>query len=102
MPAKLYLSFKELVDKNGLKDEATSNVKIKEILQIINISCRIYMTDDEFTTTAGIVNLHPTKGTQWVMFTNQNYFDSYGYPQPTNLMKQINTQSTRCPSGVSG
>ena len=28
--------------------------------------------------TSGIVNLHPTKGTHWVIFTNQNYFESYG------------------------
>ena len=26
-PAKLYLSFKEFVEKYGLKDEATSNIK---------------------------------------------------------------------------
>ena len=28
-----FLSFKEFVDKYGLKDEAISNVKIKEILE---------------------------------------------------------------------
>ena len=47
------------------------------------------MRDDKFTTTSGIVNLHPTKGTHWVMFTNQNYFDSYGCPPPTNIENQI-------------
>ena len=48
------------------------------------------MRDDKFTTTAGIVNLHPTEGTHWVMFTNQNYFDSYGCPPPTNILNLIN------------
>ena len=72
-----YLSFKEFVNKYGLKNEATSNVEIKEILKLMNTSCGIYMRDDKFITTSGIVNLHPTKGTHWVMFTNQNYFDSY-------------------------
>ena len=38
------------------------------------------MRDDKFNTTSGIVNLHPSVGTHWVMFTNQNYFDSYGCP----------------------
>ena len=85
-----YLSFKEFVNKYGLKNEATSNVEIKEILKLMNTSCGIYMRDDKFTTTSGIVNLHPTKGTHWVMFTNQNYFDSYGCPPPLNITKQIN------------
>ena len=82
-----YLSFKEFVNKYGLKNEAPSNVEIKEILKLMNTSCGIYMRDDKFTTTSGIVNLHPTKGTHWVMFTNQNYFDSYGCPPPLNITK---------------
>ena len=85
-----YLSFKEFVDKYGLKNEATSNVEIKEILKLMNTSCGIYMRDDKFNTTSGIVNLHPTKGTHWVMLTNQNCFDSYGCPPPLNITKQIN------------
>ena len=72
-----YLSFKDFVEKYGLKNEATSNVKIKEILNELNIPCGIYMRDDKFNTTSGIVNLHPSVGTHWVMFTNQNYFDSF-------------------------
>ena len=95
------LSFQEFVEKYGLKNEATSNVKIKEILDTLCASCKliipagIYMRDDKFTTDSGIVNLHPTKGTHWVMFTqsasgtNQNYFDSYGYPPPTNIQNQV-------------
>ena len=78
-----YLSFKEFVEKYGLKNEATSNVKIKEIQKLMNITeCGIYMRDDKFTTPSGIVNLHPTKGTHWVMFVNEFYFDSYGCPPP--------------------
>ena len=67
-----YLSFEEFVEKYGLKNEATSNVKIKEILDKLTIPAGIYMRDDKFTTDSGIVNLHPAKGTHWVMFTNQN------------------------------
>ena len=47
------------------------------------------MRDDKFTTTSGIVNLHPTKGTHWVMFSDKFYFDSYGCP-PTNILNHIN------------
>ena len=86
-----YLSFKEFVEKYGLKNEATSNIKIKEILKLMNITkCGIYMRDDKFTTDSGIVNLHPTKGTHWVMYTNKHYFDSYGCPPPLNIMSFIN------------
>ena len=66
------LSFKEFVDKYGLKNEATSNVEIKEILGTLKLnSTGIYMRGDQFTTTSGIVNLHLTKGTHWVMFTSE-------------------------------
>ena len=84
-----YLSFKEFVEKYRLKNVATSIVKIKEILNEIDILCGIYMRDDKITTDSGIVNLHPTKGTHWVMFVNEFYFDSYGCPLPLNIMKQI-------------
>ena len=84
-----YLSFKEFVNKYGLKNEATSNVEIKKILKLMNTSCGIYMRDDKFITTSGTVNLHPTKGTHWVMFINEYYFDSYGCPPPLNITKQI-------------
>ena len=90
-----YFSFKEFVDKYRLKNEATSNVKIKEILNMLRASseldtaCGIYMRDDKITTTCGIVNLHPTKGTRWVMFVKEFYFDSYGCPPPTNILNHI-------------
>ena len=42
--------------------------------------------DDTFITTAGIVNLHPTTRTHWVMFSEKFYFDSYGCPPPTKIL----------------
>ena len=85
-----YLSFKEFVNKYKLKNEATSNLKIEQILSELKISAKVYMRDDKFTTKIGIVNLHPTKGTHWVMFVDENYFDSYGCPPPKNVVNQIN------------
>ena len=87
------MSFKEFVDMYGLKDQATSNIKIKEVLDELTFPAVIYTRDDKFTTTAGIVNLHPTKGTHWVMYTNKKYFDSFGCQPPVNITQQINTQS---------
>ena len=92
-----YLSFKEFVEKYGFKGEATSNVKNKEILDTLSAfgilklnSTGRYMRDDKFTTTSGLVNLHPTKGTHWVIFSDKFYFDSYGCPPPTNILNHIN------------
>ena len=48
------------------------------------------MRDDKFTTTSGIVNLHPTKGTHWILYTNHYYFDSFGCPPPTKILNHIN------------
>ena len=45
-----YLSFKEFIEKDRLKNEAT----------------------------------------HWVMYTNKDYFDSYGCPPPRNMMSFIN------------
>ena len=45
-----YLSVEEFVEKYGLKNEATSNVKIKEILDKLTIPAGTYMRDDKFTT----------------------------------------------------
>ena len=85
-----YLSFKEFVEKYRLKNEATSNVKIKEILDILKLNVPgIYMRDAKFTTDSGIVNLHPTKGTHWAMFATEFCFDSYGCPPPTNILNHI-------------
>ena len=47
------------------------------------------MRDDKFTTYSGIVNLHPIKGTHWVMFGTELNFDSYGCPPPTNIFNHI-------------
>ena len=47
------------------------------------------MRDDQFTTTSGIVNLQPTKGTLWVMYSDRFYFDSFGCPLPINVLNHI-------------
>ena len=48
------------------------------------------MRDDKFTTDSGIVNIHLTKGTYWVMLVNEFCFDSYGCPPPLNIMSFLN------------
>ena len=88
-----YLSFKQFVKNYGLKNEGTCSVKIKEILNEIDVRVAspagMYMRDDKFTKDSGIANLHPTKGTIWVMFVDEFYFDSYGCAPPTNILNHI-------------
>ena len=47
------------------------------------------MRDDPFITTAGLVNLHPTKGLLCVLYSNKYYIDSYGCTPPVNITKQF-------------
>ena len=96
---KKMLKFKEFIREFNLKNKATSNIEIQNILnkfwqsphelRELKIKSGIYMRDDKFTTPIGIVNLHPTKGTHWVLYINQFYFDSYGIIPPLSIQKYI-------------
>ena len=56
--------------------KATSRIKVQHILSSLTlIDVKIYLRDGPFTFEVGIVNSHPTKGTRWVSYINQNYFD---------------------------
>ena len=70
-----------------MKNKAASNLKIYEVLKNIGLDTKvgIYLRDGPFSTDIGIVNLHPTKGTHWVCYTKENYFDSYGCSPPNRL-----------------
>ena len=59
----------------------------------------IAMRDDHFSTKSGIVILHPTKGTHWVLFFDNFYFDSYGCPPPVNIINQ-NGEGVYKPGGL--
>ena len=44
-----------------------------------------YLRDGPIKTDIGIAYLHPSKGTHWVCYVNENYFDSYGCVCPKKL-----------------
>ena len=54
------------------------------------------MRDDNFNTDIGIVNLHPFKGTHWVCYIKNKYFDSYGCPPPENIKNYIKSKYKSC------
>ena len=63
------------IKKYNLKKKATSNIKIQQVLESIELNnVGIYLRDGPFGSDIGIVNLHPSKGTPWVPFFNQKLF----------------------------
>ena len=80
------MTFNDFIKKFNLKNKATSNIKIQNILSSLSLNdVGIYLRDGPFSSDIGIVNLHPSKGTHWGCYINENYFDSYGCSPPKKL-----------------
>ena len=91
------MSFNDFVEKFDLKNKATSNIKIQKVLTSIGLdNVNIYLRDGPFSSDIGIVNLHPSKGTHWVCYINENYFDSYVCSPPKKLSKFIIKRNRYC------
>ena len=61
------MSFKDFIKNYNLR-KATSNIKIYQNLCSIGLRYFvIYLRDGMFESDIGIVNLHPTKGTHWLL-----------------------------------
>ena len=89
--------FNDFFEKYNLKNKATSNIKIQKVLTSIGLdNVNIYLRDGLFSSNIGIVNLHPTKGTHWVCYISENYFDSYGCSSPKKLSKFIIKRNGHC------
>ena len=92
------MTFNDFVRKHELKNKATSNIKIYEVLKNIGLDTKVgfFLRDGAFSSDIGIVNLHPSKGTHWVCYINENYFDSYGVVCPKKLSKFIIKRNGFC------
>ena len=91
------MTFNEFVRKYNLKNKATSNIKIQQVLTSIGLNnVNIYLRDGPFSSDIGIVNLHPTRGSHWVCYITENYFDSYGVVCPKKLSKFIIKRNGYC------
>ena len=53
---------------------------------------KVYMRLEPFTTFSGIVNLHPTKGTHLVIFSDDYYFDAYGCRPSLSALNQLKSK----------
>ena len=73
------MSFNDFIKKYNLKNKATSDIKLQQVLCSTGLNnVGMYLRDEPFESDLRIVNLHPTKRTHWVYYINENYFDSYG------------------------
>ena len=92
------ITFNEFIKKINLKNRATSNIKIHEVLKKMGLDSEVgvYLRDGSFQSDIGIVNLHPSKGTHWVCYINENYFDSYGCVCLKRLSKFIIKRNGYC------
>ena len=91
------ITFNDFIKKQNLKNKATSNIKIQQVLSFLSLNeVGIYLGDGPFESDIGIVNLHPSKGTHWVVYINEKYFDSYGIVCPKKLAKFIIKRNGYC------
>ena len=93
----MILTFRDFIKKYKLKNKATSNTNIQQVLNSIGLNnVEIYLRDGPFSTDIGVVNLHPSKGSHWICYINENYFDSYGVVSPKKLSKFIIKRNGYC------
>ena len=92
------ITFNYFVYKYNLKNKAASFIKLYGVLKNIGLDAEveIYIRDGPFSTDIGVVILHPSKGTQWVCYINENYFVSYGCVCPKKLSKFIIKRNGHC------
>ena len=92
------ITFIEFNKKCNLKNKATGNTKINEVLKKLRLHSKmgIYLRGETFSSDIGVVNLHPSKGTHWVCCINEFYFDSYGCAPPKKLSKFIIKRNGYC------
>ena len=84
------MTFNDFIKKYKLKNKATSNIKIQQVLNSIGLNnVSIYLRDGSFSSDIGIVNLHPTRDSHWVSYIHEYYFDSYGITPPRKPSKFI-------------
>ena len=91
------MTFNDFIKKYKLKNRATSNIKIQQVLSSLCLNdVGIFLRDDPFETDIGVVSLHPSEGTHWIVYIIENYFDSYGCAPPKKLSKFIIKRNGYC------
>ena len=90
-------SFNDFVHVYGLKSKTTSKLENQNILSSLPSSdVGIHLRNSPFEPDIGIVILHPSKGTHWVAYINENYFDSYDCAPPNKPSSVIIKRNGYC------
>ena len=77
------MTLNDFIKEYKLKNKATSVIKIQQVRSSLSLKdVGIYLRDGPFSSDIGIVKLHPSKGTHWVCYKNENHFDSQGIECP--------------------
>ena len=91
------MTFNDIVHKHNIKNKATSNKKIQQVFSSLLLNnVGIYLRKGPFFGDIGVVNKHPSEGTHWVCYINENYFYSYACVCPKKLSKFIMRQNGYC------
>ena len=91
------ITFNEFIKKYKLKNKPTSNIKFQQVLSSIFLNdVRIYLRDGPFKSDFGVVSSHPSKGSHWICYINENYFDSCGVVCPKKLSKFLIKRNGYC------
>ena len=85
------ITFTEFFEKSKFKNQATSNLKMKEVSNKLGLNTKKHMKNSNFKTNDGIVNLQPTLGAHWISYKNECYFDFFGCA-PSKLLTDYNTK----------
>ena len=85
------MSFNDFVHKYNLKNNATSNIKLYKVLKKIGLDSKegIYLRDGPFSSDIGIINLHPSKGTHWVLYINEQFLIHMVVYLPKNYLNLL-------------
>ena len=91
------MTFNDFVRKNKLRNKATNKINIYQVFCSIgsnNVSK--YLGDGAFSSDNWCVNLHLSKGTHWLVYINEKYFDSYGCAPAQKLRKFVLKRNGHC------
>ena len=93
----MLISFNDSVREHDLKSKATSDIKIQQVLSSLSLNdVGTYLRDGPFASDIGVVNLHPSKGTHWVCYINENCFDGYACAPLKKLSNFIIKRNGHC------
>ena len=68
------ITFNDFVHKHNLRNKATSNIKLQQVLNSIGLNnVGIYLRDGPFSSDIGIVSLHPSKKRIGLVILTKNF-----------------------------